>query len=357
MTRPLPKCAWRTTLPTPKRGWGAREPLSVIAGDCSADRRRGAAALATDVGVHIRVAVEDDRHRTFTGLSSARHGRPVALTTVMSHTTSPTVRLDRVTVSFGAKRALDRVSATIGPGEFVAIVGRSGAGKTTLLRALCRALTVTDGTIRFGAQDLAMLTGAALRRHRTRVGMIYQQFNLVRRLRVIDNVLVGRLGHLSGIWQWAALARRFDASDRRIALRCLDHVGLLDRVWQRTDTLSGGEQQRVAIAKVLAQAPALILGDEPVASLDVRNGSLVMDTLRRVATDTGLTVIATLHHVEYARRYADRVLGLRDGRLVFDGSTADLTDAALRDIFGDAPPEPGDTVVVPFTERRLVAVS
>ena len=250
---------------------------------------------------------------------------------------SPTVVLDRVTQRYGSTTALDRVSATVVPGTFVAVIGRSGAGKTTLLRALSRAIVPSDGSIRFGEVDLAGLHGGALRAHRTRVGMIYQQFNLVRRLRVLDNVLVGRLGRLRGWRRWAALARRFDAADREIACRCLDHVGLLDRVWQRTDTLSGGEQQRVAIAKILAQEPALVLGDEPVASLDLMNGALVMGTLREVASRAGLTVIATLHHVDYARRYADRVLGLRGGRLVFDGAPEALTEAALVEIFGEMP--------------------
>jgi phosphonate transport system ATP-binding protein len=134
------------------------------------------------------------------------------------------------------------------------------------------------------------------------------------------------------------VGRYFGANDREVATRCLHHVGLLDRAWQRTDTLSGGEQQRVAIAKVLAQEPRLILGDEPVASLDVANGAAVMETLRRIASETGLTVIATLHHVEYARRYADRVLGLRAGRLVFDGPAPGLDDAAIACIFGDERP-------------------
>jgi phosphonate transport system ATP-binding protein len=131
--------------------------------------------------------------------------------------------------------------------------------------------------------------------------MIYQQFNLVRRLQVMDNVLVGRLPHVRGWRSWATLARRFPAADRAAARRALAHVGLLARAWQRTDTLSGGEQQRVAIAKILAQAPAIILGDEPVASLDVANGAMVMDTLRRVASESGVTVITTPHHVDYAR--------------------------------------------------------
>jgi phosphonate transport system ATP-binding protein len=235
---------------------------------------------------------------------------------------------------FAEKRALDRVSLTIRAGEFVAVIGKSGAGKTTLLRCLSCATTATDGTIHVGETDLATLQGMALRRYRVRVGMIYQQFNLVKRLRVIDNVLVGRLPHLRGWRYWAAIVRAFETQQRAIASRCLHHVGLLDRMWQRTDTLSGGEQQRVAIARILAQAPHLILADEPVASLDMMNGVLVMETLRRIASEAGLTVITNLHHVEYARRYADRVVGLSAGQVVFDDPPALLTEAALRAIFG-----------------------
>jgi phosphonate transport system ATP-binding protein len=179
--------------------------------------------------------------------------------------------------------------------------------------------------------------------------MIYQQFNLVKRLHVCDNVLVGRLPHLSGMAWWLALGRYFPTAQRDIALRCLEHVGLLNRAWQRTDTLSGGEQQRVAIAKVLAQQPQVILADEPVASLDLMNGMLVLETLRRVASETGLTVIATLHHVEYARRYADRVLGLRAGELVFDVLPTALTDATLQSLFGETsiPPESPTPIATP----------
>jgi phosphonate transport system ATP-binding protein len=254
---------------------------------------------------------------------------------------SPVISLDRVSKSFQGKRALQEVSATLHPGQFVAIVGRSGAGKTTLLRCLARATTAGAGAIRFGDVDVATLHGRALREHRASVGMIYQQFNLVRRLRVMDNVLVGRIPHVTGWRRWAAAARWFEPAERAIALRCLGHVGLVDRAWQRADTLSGGEQQRVAIAKILAQDPRVILADEPVASLDVLNGRLVMDTLRRIATEANLTVIATLHHVDYARGYADRVLGLRAGELVFNGPPAELTEAMLVDIFGEYPPPLG----------------
>jgi phosphonate transport system ATP-binding protein len=248
---------------------------------------------------------------------------------------SQTITLDHITKCFGGKRALEHITATIYPGEFVAVIGKSGAGKTTLLRCLAGSTSVSAGVIRFGGHDLTALHGVALRLHRDRVGMIYQQFHLVRRLRVFDNVLIGRLPHLKGWRRWAALCRYFDARQRDVALRCLDHVGLLDRVWQRTDTLSGGEQQRVAIAKILAQKPQVVLADEPVASLDVMNGALVMETLRHIASTAGLSVIVNLHHVEYARRYADRVLGLREGRLRFDGVPAGLTEVVLRDLFGD----------------------
>ena len=264
---------------------------------------------------------------------------------------SPLVVLDRVSKVFAQKHALDRVSLTIHPGEFVAVIGRSGAGKTTLLRCLSCATNATYGTIRVGDTDLATLQGAALRRHRAQVGMIYQQFNLVKRLRVIDNVLVGRLPHLWGWRYWAALGRAFARSQREVASRCLHHVGLLDRMWQRTDTLSGGEQQRVAIAKILAQEPCLILADEPVASLDVMNGALVMETLRHIASKAGLTVITNLHHVEYARHYADRVVGLCAGHVVFDGPPTLLTEAALRAIFGTCTAEATGSMAMAMREE------
>jgi phosphonate transport system ATP-binding protein len=251
---------------------------------------------------------------------------------------SPVITLDGVTKRFHNTVALSQISATIPPGQFIAIIGRSGAGKTTLLHCLSRGTVVTEGSVCFGPCDLATLQGEVLRQHRARVGMIYQQFNLVKRLRVLDNVLIGRLPHLRRMSWWFALGCLFSPDDQQVALRCLDHVGLLSRAWQHTATLSGGEQQRVAIAKVLAQEPHVILADEPVASLDLMNSTLVMDTLRRIVSETGLTVIATLHHVEYARRYADRVLGLRAGELVFDGPPSALTHAPLHSLFGASLP-------------------
>ena len=237
---------------------------------------------------------------------------------------SPRIVVDRVSRSYPRAQALDRVTVTIEPGEFVGVIGRSGAGKTTFLRCLAGVTAVTEGAVRIGPCNLAGLSAHQLRTHRAHVGMVFQQFNLVRRLRVLENILVGRLAHLRGWRRWAALVWWFDKTEREIALRCLAHVGLLALTWQRADTLSGGEQQRVAIAKVLAQAPALILADEPIASLDLANAALVMETLRRVADERRLTVIATMHQVEAARRYADRVLGFFQGRLVFDGPPTEL---------------------------------
>jgi phosphonate transport system ATP-binding protein len=272
----------------------------------------------------------------------------------MARPVSPVVVLERVSKVFGTQRALDRISLRIEPGEFVAIIGRSGAGKTTFLRCLTRALSPTAGAIRFGDEDLAGLGSRGLRRHRARVGVIYQQFNLVRRLRVLDNVLLGRLPHLSRRARWLALFRHFPKPDREVAARCLDHVGLVGRAWQRTDTLSGGEQQRVAIAKILAQEPGIVLGDEPVASLDVVNGAAVMETLRRVATRAGVTVITTLHHVDYARRYADRVVAFRGGHLVFDGRPGDVTDTVIADIFSEAHPPHATPRAEPAAEPEWV---
>ena len=258
---------------------------------------------------------------------------------------SPVVTLDRASKVFSGRRALDAVSLTIEPGEFVAVIGRSGAGKTTLLRCLTGSIPVTDGAIRFGDGDLAGLRGRALREHRARVGMIYQQFNLVKRLRVIDNVLIGRLPHLIGWARWVSVARIFPHAERDIAAR--KGVGALPRPLGEAHVLeaAGGEQQRVAIAKILAQEPRIILGDEPVASLDLANGAMVMETLRRVASSAGVTVITTLHHVDYARRYADRVVGFRQGRLVFNGKAVELTDRAVVDILGES--RPTDTEIAP----------
>ncbi|HEV8583392.1 MAG TPA: phosphonate ABC transporter ATP-binding protein [Methylomirabilota bacterium] len=230
--------------------------------------------------------------------------------------------------------AVDGVDLAIRPGEFVVILGRSGAGKTTFLRALNRLVEPTAGVVRVGGREVTGADDVTLRALRRQMGMVFQQFNLVRRMSVLDNVLAGRLG-------WApplpSLVGRFPAEDRRIALECLAQVGLADFARRRADTLSGGEQQRVAIARALAQSPSVILADEPTASLDPALTGSIMDLLKRIKAERGLTLVVSQHQLATALAYATRVVGLRRGRLVFDGPPDGLTPAAVATIYGDEP--------------------
>jgi phosphonate transport system ATP-binding protein len=235
----------------------------------------------------------------------------------------------------GGPRALDRVSLDIATGEFVALVGPSGAGKSSLLRCLNGLLPPTSGEV---AVDGLAVTGASdadLERIRARIGFVFQQFNLLRRLSVLDNVLVGRLAHAS---QWRSLLGWFPTADVARARRVLERVGLGDLAERRVDTLSGGQQQRVAIARALVQEPHVMLADEPMASLDPALSHTVMELLRRINEEDGITVITSLHVLELARLYGRRIIGLRDGRVVHDGSAASLSTAAADLIFGGAPP-------------------
>jgi len=231
-----------------------------------------------------------------------------------------------------AVAAVDGVDLTIGPGEFVVILGRSGAGKTTFLRALNRLVEPTTGTVRIGGRAITGADAATLRGLRRQIGMVFQQFNLVRRASVLDNVLAGRLGWTRTL---PSLFGRFGADDRGIALQCLAQVGLADFAARRADTLSGGEQQRVAIARALAQAPSVILADEPTASLDPALTSSIMDLLKEINVRRGLTLVVSQHQLETALAYASRVVGFRRGRVVFDGAPAALTPAAVAAIYGD----------------------
>jgi phosphonate transport system ATP-binding protein len=228
--------------------------------------------------------------------------------------------------------AVDGVDLTIGAGEFVVILGRSGAGKTTFLRALNRLVEPTAGVVRVAGRAVTGADAAGLRALRRQIGMVFQQFNLVRRASVLDNVLAGRLG-------WArplpTLFGRFGAEDRRIAHECLTQVGLADFAARRADTLSGGEQQRVAIARALAQAPSVILADEPTASLDPALTGSIMDLLKTIGVRRGLTLIVSQHQLETALAYATRVVGFRRGRVVFDGAPSALTPAVAATIYGD----------------------
>ncbi len=232
--------------------------------------------------------------------------------------------------------ALAEVSFEVAAGEVVAVLGPSGAGKTTLFRCLTQLVDPEEGTVELAGRRPAELRGRELHQARREVGLIFQQFNLVRRLTAQQNVLAGRLGHLS---TWRVLLRRFPAADRELAAACLARVGLSDQARQRADRLSGGQQQRVAIARVLAQQSSLVLADEPVASLDPETAASVLDTLRDVAREHDITVLSSLHQVDLATRFADRVLGLRAGRLVVDKPAEDFDHTDYGLIF--ASPNPG----------------
>jgi phosphonate transport system ATP-binding protein len=226
--------------------------------------------------------------------------------------------------------ALADVSLTVNPGEIVCVVGRSGAGKSTLLRCLNGTLEVTAGRVAVDDVELTQASEDVRRALRRRIGVVYQEFNLVERLSVLRNVLVGRLGHANPL---ATCLGLFSRADRELALFNLDRVHLLDRASQRADSLSGGEKQRVALARALTQEPLVLLADEPVASLDRELARGVMDDLRRVARDEGVPTVVNIHDVQLARAYADRIVGIARGVIVFDGSPAELDDAALDRIY------------------------
>ena len=241
------------------------------------------------------------------------------------------LHLENLSKRFGGTVAVDNVSLVLEPGRFVGVIGRSGAGKSTLLRLINRLIEPASGRIRFDDLDVTALKGRALRDWRRRCAMIFQQFNLIGRLDVMTNVLVGRLTFTSTL---ASILRRWSADDKAIALTALNLFGMAETAGQRVDGLSGGQQQRVAIARALAQQPQLILADEPVASLDPRNTALVMDALAQVNRDFGITILCNLHSIDLARRYCDRLIGMAAGRVVFDGPPSALTPAILRDLYG-----------------------
>ena len=251
---------------------------------------------------------------------------------------TPVLELHDLSMTYPTGRtALAEVSLSIGAAERIAVIGRSGAGKSTMLRLMNRLLAPTSGDIMLEGSSIARVHGRRLREVRTRVGMIFQQFNLVGRLTVLENVLVGWLGAHRGISTVPALWRQFPASARQTAMACLEEVLLTDFAQQRADQLSGGQAQRVAIARVLAQNPAAILADEPISSLDPRSSEIVLQTLDRINSTRGVPIVMNLHDVSIARRHADRVIGLRDGRLVLDTPASALTDAQLGLLYGDGP--------------------
>jgi phosphonate transport system ATP-binding protein len=245
------------------------------------------------------------------------------------------LELQGLTRRFGAVTAVDGVRLVIPDGQMVGVIGRSGAGKSTLLRMINRLTEPSEGRVLFGGRDMSALSGTALRRWRTDCAMIFQQFNLVQRLDVLTNVLVGRLNHRPGVLgTLSSLLKAFTAEERAMAIRALDRFDLASVALQRAETLSGGQQQRVAIARALLQEPKVILADEPIASLDPRNARVVMDALRQVNREDGITVLTNLHHLDTARQYCDRIVAMQSGRVVFDGTPAELTSARVREIYG-----------------------
>jgi phosphonate transport system ATP-binding protein len=231
----------------------------------------------------------------------------------------------------GKFRALHDVSFDVPKGQFVAVIGLSGSGKSTLLRCLNRLIDPTSGRVVFDGQDVTAANDAELRRIRRRIGMVFQHFNLVHRSSVLTNVLAGRLGYVNPAW---SLLNRFPAGDIANAHKQLERVGLADKAGNRADALSGGQQQRVGIARALMQNPDMILADEPVASLDPVLAHGIMQYLEQINEQEGVTVLCSLHFLDLVHRYADRVVALNQGELVFDGLPKDIDDQRFKDIYG-----------------------
>ncbi|MBA4537872.1 phosphonate ABC transporter ATP-binding protein [Bacillus aquiflavi] len=228
-------------------------------------------------------------------------------------------------------RGLDHVNLKIHKGEFIVIVGLSGAGKSTLLRSINRLNEISSGEIIIDGKSITKARGKGLRTIRRDIGMIFQNFNLVKRSSVMRNVLSGRVGYHSTMRTVLGL---FPKEDVQLALQALKRVNILEKAYARADELSGGQQQRVAIARTLAQEAKIILADEPVASLDPLTTKQVMDDLKRINQELGITTIVNLHFVDLAREYATRIIGLRAGKVVFDGPVAAATDEKFEEIYG-----------------------
>lgn len=227
--------------------------------------------------------------------------------------------------------ALRGVDLTIEQGEFVAIIGLSGAGKSTLLRTINQMIKISTGTLIVNEVDVTNLKGKQLRRFRRGIGMVFQSFNLIKRTTVIKNVLSARVADMPF---YKSLLGLYSKKDRLIALEALDNVGILEKAYTRADQLSGGQQQRVALARCLAQEPQIILADEPVASLDPVTSHQVMNDFVRINEALNITVIVNMHHVDIALKYANRVIGIKEGLIVFDGPSSEVDEDILTQIYG-----------------------
>ena len=227
--------------------------------------------------------------------------------------------------------ALKNINLEIQQGEFVAIIGLSGAGKSTLLRTVNRMHDITDGVLTVNGQEVNNLKGKELRKFRRGVGMVFQSFNLVTRTSVVKNVLTSRVPDMP---LWKSIIGLYSKEDKVIALEALDKVGILDKAYVRADQLSGGQQQRVALARTLAQNPEIILADEPVAALDPITAVQVMDDFKRINEELNMSVLINIHHVDLALKYANRVIGIKAGEIVYDGPSSEVTHDVLTEIYG-----------------------
>ncbi len=241
------------------------------------------------------------------------------------------LKISNLTKKFGSNIAVNSVSIDVEKPIMLGIIGASGAGKSTLLRMINRLETQTSGSISFDGLSVSDLKGAAKAKWQSNCAMIFQQFNLVPRMDVVSNVLHGTLNRRS---TFATFFNLYPRADIHTAIEILGRLGVAEHAAKRAEALSGGQQQRVAIARALMQDPKIILADEPIASLDPMNAQIVMETLRRIHDEDGRTVIANLHTLDTARRYCDRVIGMRNGNVVFDGTPSELTTEVARKIYG-----------------------
>jgi phosphonate transport system ATP-binding protein len=242
------------------------------------------------------------------------------------------IKFDKVNKVYpNGLHALKNISLDIKQGEFVAIIGLSGAGKSTLLRTINRMHDISEGSLTVDGQEVNNLKGKDLRKFRRKVGMVFQSFNLVTRTTVINNVLTSRVPDMP---LWKSIIGLYSREDKIIALEALDKVGILDKAYVRADQLSGGQQQRVALARTLAQKPEIILADEPVAALDPITATQVMDDFKKINKDLNMSVLINIHHVDLALKYADRVIGIKAGEIVYDGPSKDVNNEVLKKIYG-----------------------
>lgn len=251
---------------------------------------------------------------------------------------APLLEVSHLVKSYdGTRPALDDISFSVRKGEFVSVIGPSGAGKSTLLRCINRMIDISKGEVRFEGVSVGVLSARDLKKVRSKIGMIFQHYNLVERLTVIENVLHGRLGSKSTL---AGALGRYSRDEKQQAMDLITMLGLADHVYQRCDRLSGGQKQRVGIARALVQDPKMILCDEPIASLDPGSSKVIMEQLKRFSNEMHISLIVNLHQVDVALKYSDRILGVNNGRIVFDGGPGELSPERIAEIYGTEAPAP-----------------